>query len=154
MEVARRPSGYVPITATSTSAYPLQTSGTAWVDLDNGGSAAARPLDIVIPGLRNGDSVEFGFNSLSFAAANAQYARVATIVSGAVVNAHEALGWAALNNTVSAMNGSIILPVVSGDIENGSVRLRIQYQRVTGTASRSIGVDTMPTRTWGRGPFR
>lgn len=144
----------VPITATSTAAYALPTTGTTWTDVDNGGSASARPLDIVIPSVEDGDDVEVGISAVSYSASLSGYVRVATIVSGSVVTGHHAQGWTIPQSVTAVLAGSIIVPVVTGDIEGGSVRLRVQFQRLNGSAARNIGESDVAMRVWGRGPWR
>lgn len=129
-----------------------------WHDLDPGGSASARPLDIVIPGVSAGDWVEVSANLYSPNAATAVYLDIFTVVAGAVVNQFGSattgiVGWLLPSGLAWQASNSGRYQVQSGDIEGGSVRLRIR-DRNTSTTARSIGASGgIEFRMDGRGPF-
>lgn len=141
-----------PIIVEAMGPFAFSVAGTGFYDLDPGGTAAARPTDIVIPGVKAGDTVEYGVSLHSPTAVNAQYLGVAPIVAAAPVRVIPPLGWLIPSGAAAFPAGSVMIPLTEADVENGSVRLRIQAFRIAGTAARSLGF-TQPMKFWGRGPF-
>jgi hypothetical protein len=128
----------------------------AWVDSDPGGNAAARPLDLVVPNVRAGDWIEVEPLLLADNTAGFVRLRFATIVAGALVNtvpSGEAPPgcWALLSSVYDKAVGALSYQLQAGDIENGSVRLRLQH---VSTNTRTLFASTPYTlRLEARGPF-
>lgn len=117
----------------------------AFADADSDGSAGARPLDIVIPNVEAGQWVRLEPNFQVSSAASPALFDFATIVAGATVNrvsgaAFGVIGWQAPANIVSMVTGGLSYQVVAGDIENGSVRFRLQ-QFIANGQNRVIGAN-------------
>lgn len=131
------------------------TSG-AWVDTDNGGSSAARPLDIVFSDVAAGDWVTVAPSLIADGQASNVSLRFATIVGGAVVNGMgdpEAgiPSWYLVGGSVRSAGGGVSYQVQAGDIEGGDVRMRLQHNS---TAGRIIRAGTIfPLILEGSGPF-
>ena len=143
----------------------LRTSGNitagvagAWTDLDDGGTAAARPLDVVLPNMAIGDPFDYRPIFSAATVTGAWLGTLAVIVGGAVQrNIFDAtfgfLPW----SIPSAQGKDIIaltprLTVVAGDLENGSLRLRFRY--IQATNARTINaVAGIPLIMEGRGPL-
>lgn len=134
-----------------------------WHDLDTGGSAASRPLDVVIPGVRAGDWVGIDPDFSSNATAAAAYLDIFTIVAGAPVHrfggdrSPSSVGgngsWVAAAGTGLNVAATIWYQLDATDIENGAVRLRLRDCNVTTTARTVNAVAAVPFRMAGRGPF-
>ena len=131
----------------------------AWTDLDNGGTAASRPLDVVLPGMSVGDKFSFKPNVSVASASGGWLANVAVVVNGAVVRRLFDATFGHLPWSVSsAVAGYVIdqppLQVVqTGDLESGGqLRLRLQY--IQATAARTVNATAgIPLTLEGRGPF-
>lgn len=129
-----------------------------WHSLDPGGSAAARPLDVVIPNVSAGQWVEVSVNLYSPNAATAVYLDIFTVVAGSFVNqfgtdATGTVGWLIPASLAWQASNTARYQVQAGDIEDGSVRLRIRDKNTTTTA-RSIGASGgIVFEMAGTGPF-
>lgn len=137
------------------------TVNNAWHDVDAGGSASARPLDVVIPNVFAGQWVEFNLNcSLVTASSGLCYFDAVTIVAGAKVNHFSVggsgqvgpVGWQCIANAEHKLTGYINRQLAAGDIENGSVRIRLQCKTFTATSTLRAQAG-LPFQAWGRGPF-
>lgn len=129
-----------------------------WHDVDANGSAAARPLDVVIPNVEAGQWVEVAANLYSPNAATAVYLDVFTVVAGAPVHQFGSattgtVGWLLPSGLAWQASNSARYQVQADDIENGSVRLRLRDRNTTTTA-RSIGSNSgIEFEMAGTGPF-
>lgn len=148
-----------PIVVTKSDAnLALSQTQNTWADVDPGGSAAARPLDLVIPGVKAGQWVEVEPNFYSGSTSAGIYLDVFAIVGGVPVSqfglANEGVsGWTLLISTARFITGSRSKKLVSGDIENDSVRLRLRSRNAT-TISRAIAASAGNSFVLeGRGPF-
>ncbi len=131
-----------------------------WVDIDAGGSAASRPLDIVIPFVQAGNWVEIRPAIWSGAALAGIYVDAVTVVAGAKVNQ---FGSTTTGTTAWLLDSSATVPsrvqavvsyqVQAGDIENGSVRIRLQSYNTTTTARSFLAGSGFVLVIEGRGPF-
>lgn len=167
----------MPLTRRLTSSAPIKTRKTdgnisltatgagVWADCDSGGSAASRPMDVVIPGCKIGDWVDIVPRAnIAGGATNGLLLDVFTIVSGSPVNAlsgGDALGAYFIQVSATTMIGArISYQVQSGDLENvangvGSVRLRLRYSKTAGTGA-TLNASSAASNSWvmeGRGPF-
>lgn len=154
----------VPVRVTRTAgALSLGVSANAWHDLDTTGSAAARNLDVVIPGVVAGDwiCIDPDFSSNSSAAAG--YFDMHTVVAGAYVHRFGGdhsptsvggtAGWSFGSSTSSATQASSWYQVQADDIENGAVRCRLRDCNATTTARTVNAIAALPLTLVGRGPF-
>lgn len=150
-----------PVQVQRTSGAITASVTAQWTDLDPGGTAAARPLDIVLPNMSEGDFFDFR-PIFSIATANGGWLlNLVVVVNGAVVRRCFPPGgfdfgfipWAAVANTAKDINmPTPRLSVQAGDLENGSLRLRLQYTQ--GSVSRTVQADTTsPLWLEGRGPL-
>lgn len=152
--------GASPIVVSKADASPTILDSTSWKDVDTGGSAAARPLDLVVPDVKAGQWVTLTINGYSGSAASGGSVDFVTVVSGAKVNhvgnaTAGVTGWVIDNNTIKHLNGSIDYQVQSADIENGAVRFRLQTIRTLGSATTRALLATggFALRMAARGPF-
>lgn len=130
-----------------------------WTDLDPGGTVAARPLDVVLPNMQEGDGFDF-MPMMSLASAVGGFlGNLAVIKAGAVHRrlfdtTYGYLPWsAATGQAKDIYTRSPKMVVQATDLENGSLRLRFQYIQVT--AVRTVNaVSIIPLWLEGRGPFR
>jgi hypothetical protein len=138
--------GLAPIQVTKADAnLVLGIVANTWHDADANGSAAARPLDIVIPNVTAGKWVEVKANLYSPSSAAAVYLDIWTVVAGSPVNQFGSsttgtVGWLLPASTAWQASNTARYQVQAGDIENGSVRLRLR-DRNTSTTARSIGAS-------------
>lgn len=129
----RGPQSPIVVSKTDANITVGNTSG-VFVDLTLllGGTAEARQLDVVVPGVKPGDWLRLDAVGRWGAQAHAPLLTFATIVAGAVVRRPPpALGvpsWSAEANVTSAIAGGYSFQVDADDIENGSVRMRVQVQ--------------------------
>lgn len=143
----------------SSGNFPISQT-TEWTDLDPGGSGFARPLDIVLPGMKVGDHFEFRVANLNLTT-GAYFLGTVFVIKGGV--AHRNLSsslygyspWSKVNSTA----GDLIpvsgprFTVKEGDLESdGSIRLRFRYQLTTGTRNVTA-VPDVPVIFEGRGPL-
>jgi hypothetical protein len=132
-----------------------------WTDVDPGGSAAARPLDIVIPNVKAGQWVYVEMNALSGAAATGVPLDMFTVVGGVSINGFSGndlgqVGWFLPNSTVGmSVTGGRSYQLLEEDIENGSVRLRLRHRNLSGATTRTISASAAngPFVLEGRGPL-
>lgn len=130
--LARLRSSMVPLVRTATEAsFTINT--TTYADLQSAGTSTSRPMDIVVPRASAGDFVRFGASGCWLNEAVAGYLNIATIVGGSVVNhvyttgSHGAEGWQAISGAYTPISGECRpYQIVSGDIEDGSVRFRLR----------------------------
>lgn len=145
--------------AKSDANLPVTTVAGTWTDLDTGGTAAARPLDVVIPGVKVGQWVEVEPNATSAAATTNVSLDICTIVAGVPVHhfGDPALigvtAWFCPSGALKHITGAVWYQVQADDIENGSVRLRMRA-RNSSTTARAINATGGNIFTLvGRGPF-
>lgn len=152
-------SGLAPITAEKTDAdLPLVNTSGTWTDLDPNGTASSRPLDVVIPNVTAGQWVRLEMLGLYSNTAAIAKLDAATIVDGAAVNrisgdtTNGVLTWIGLGSTFSKIAGGISYQVQAGDLDDGAVRLRIQY---ISNGAKTIYAATAgyTLRIEGSGPF-
>lgn len=107
----------------------LTLNSTTWADLDNG-------LDLVLAA-REGDSIEVGISAQAAEEALDGYLDVATVVAGSPVNYFGTAGgasdrgiaaWILAVSAVSSPAGAIHRTLTAGDIDGGTVRLRLRYR--------------------------
>lgn len=151
-----RPPAVRPIIVRRTSGDITLAISAVFADSDTTGTASARTLDLVFPNVTAGDVISVAPNLYMPSAVNATIHTFATIVAGAVVNrAGGAFGvptWGAPANGVGKIIGEYSYVVQAGDIEAGSVRVRMQH--ILASATRTVKADT--NTEWyveGRGPF-
>lgn len=112
------------------SNFGFKSNG-VWKDVDAGGTADARPLDLVIPAVA-GDIIYVEPNIVLGNQAVDAYFDVATVVAGAVVNTFSGAtaggigGWFAPTSIVYGVTGAAPYTVTAGDIEDGAVRCRLR----------------------------
>lgn len=134
------------------------TTSAEWKDLDPTGTVLTRDLDLVIPGLVVGD----GFTCRPTFSVNTGTGifelNVAVIVGGAVQRRlfPDAFGhqpWSALANVQRHVEAETPRMVVEeGDLENGSLRLRLQY--TVSSSTRVVGSEpAFPLWFEGRAPL-
>jgi hypothetical protein len=139
----------------------LANTSSAFADIDPGGTAASRPLDVVIPGLRVGDHFEFRFASAfigtnnNFFLANAAIIKAGAVVRPLVVSPY---GYSPLQK---AQNVQGDLPPVwfprntvqEGDLEaDGTLRIRPRYSLSSLNRELHASAD-LPLIFEGRGPL-
>ncbi len=143
--VTRRTSG--DITVASTSA--------AWVDLDPSGGAAARNLDIVIPGVTAGQQVELGINCFANNGAGIVFLTYFSIVGALPVNDISGStsgvgGWVLAPSFWAKASGMVPYTIQAGDIEDGNARFRARYNS---GGAKIIYASGYPLICEGRGPL-
>lgn len=158
--VASRPAGLSPIVVSKIDANLTLIGNSTWKDFETAGSAASRPMDVVIPNVKATDWVSINADAFYGNEASNVFVTMATIVGGAVVNRFRAantLGvqsWTGLASAFSKMAGQAHYQLVAGDIENGAVRLRQQYFITTGQPNHTVFASAGFAWTLeGRGPF-
>lgn len=130
----------------------------AWADLDPGGTAAARPLDVVLPNMGVGDGWDFKPNLTLGTATGGFLMNLAIIKAGAVhrrlfSNAYGFFPWSAPSGQAKDLFSPIYRQnVQEGDLENGALRLRLQYIQATNVRPVNATVD-IPLVLEGRGPL-
>lgn len=157
------PSVLTPVRVTKTDADLTSTTTGAWTDLDTGGSAAARPLDVVIPNVITGSWVSAKIDAFSAANAQGFSLDVWNIVAGSPVRRwngglasnFSAWGWMVLGDADfgTAISAEHFYQLQADDIENGSVRLRVRYFRGAGSARALSSSSGGQFVFEGRGPF-
>jgi len=148
-----------PVQASRVSGNIVLAVSAIWADVDPGGTAAARPLDIVLPEMEVGDGFDFRpFFSVG-ASAGGLLCNLAVIKDGDVERLcfDETYGlfpWAVGGEASKDINvRTPRLTVLEGDLEDGSLRLRLKY--IQATATRDVNaVSLIPFWVEGRGPFR
>lgn len=166
MPLFRRTTLVAPVPVTKSDAnVSLASTGTAnWTDCDAGGSAASRPMDVVIPNCKIGATVSIQLAAFVSAGSAGLPLDAWTIVSGSPVHAVSggaSLGvpsWWVVAGASAAIGATWSYVVQSGDLENvtggyGTVRLRLKYVKSTGTAGTINASSSLPWRMEGRGPF-
>lgn len=134
-------------TVKSDANIALASSAFTWIDVDLGGNAAARPLDLVLPGVQAGQGVVAGVGLRCTAGSGSELFRFVTIVAGAVVNPFNVaagLGTTGLQvpaSTTTSVAGEQAYRLAAGDISGGAVRIRLQHLNF-GAAS-TITCDTV-----------
>ena len=145
--------------AYTTGNIALATTGVlTWADVDPGGSASARPADIVLTGCTAGQWIEVGLQGSLAAASAATQVTVATIVSGSPVNdVADGIagipGWGTQSSSAATIGGGFMYQLAEGDIVDGDVRLRVRYSIASGGPRTLNGSSSIPWFFWGRGPF-
>lgn len=120
--------------------------------------------DIVLNAVA-GDTIEYGIMGVVGAAATAKVGfDVYTIVSATPVNpfgsglsaslasTQGVMGWFVTDtlNAEITINGSFMYTVVSGDISNGTVTLRLRYAKANATARTLFATANVPLQVWAR----
>lgn len=145
------------VTVEKTDAFVTLTQTATWADVPFGGTAAARDLDLVLPGVSVGDWVEVTPSLyVPTNAANGAQLDIAVIVAGEMVHRFGTDGagistWGVFTGTRSDITGARRYQVQTGDIEDGSIRLRLIYKNGNG---RTIFAGSgYAIRLEGRGPL-
>lgn len=154
-------SGQPPVQAVKSDANITVNGSTGvWQDTDPSGTVNARTYDIVIPGVAAGQRVEASMEGVIVSAAGALLFDFWTVKAGVAVSqfgtsAFGSTGLCALTNTAVLWQGGwITSPVLAaGDIENGSVRLRVRHVGATGVSRVISGTGGAQWRLRGRGPI-
>lgn len=136
----------------------LPTVQGVWTDLDPGGTAAARPLDVVIPNVAAGQWISLYASMHPSNVAQSVQMDVFTVVAGSPVHQFgQSVGgtstWLLPASTTAAVSGTRSYQLQSDDIENGSVRLRMRARNTGTTARNVLAVSGFEFRMEGRGPF-
>lgn len=152
--------GLAPVRVVKSDANLTLVANTqAWADVDTGGTAAARPLDVVISGVTAGQWVDLEVNAHLASAAAVCLLDVFTVVSGSPVNQFGSTeigvsGWVVNASIGVDLVGRMSYQLQAGDIEGGSVRLRLRYKNVHATVARVLdGTGGNRIVLEGRGPF-
>lgn len=126
-----------PIVATKTDAALTigHTGSGVWADTDTGGNAAARPLDLVVPGVRAGQRITLSILAHYTTGTNGGVMDFWSVVGGAPVS-HIGQGapngpWIFEGGKAGMVSGRATFTVQEADIENGSVRLRLRHSLPT-----------------------
>lgn len=142
------------------------TGAGTWADVDSGGNASARPMDLVFPACSVGQWVTITPSAIvAFGATSGILFDAGVYVSG--VLAHKISGgsagvsaWTAVASVATTNIGPPrAYQIQAGDLENivngvGSLRVRLMYQKTSGTAGTITANGT--GGQWvmeGRGPF-
>lgn len=133
----------------------------AWHDVDPAGSAAARPTDVVIPNVVAGQWVAITLDAASFSATPFVRMDCWTIVGGVKVNQFGAavngntgiVGWCFAASAFTKSTGTIHYQVQAGDIENGSVRIRLCDYTNSTTLRQITASNGFRMSLAGTGPF-
>lgn len=157
--------GIVIVDAPAGTNYPFTSSSVTWADVDSEGTASARPFDVVIPGVKIGDYIAIDPCLYVGAAAGNAALDIATIVSGAVAHYFSSktatpltaglTSWFVTASVTVTVQGRQWYQLQSGDIEAGSVRLRLRNIGIGGSAaSRAVSrTSGNLARLVGVGPF-
>lgn len=152
-----------PVKVVSTTGYACGVVAGTWHDLDTAGSAAAKPFDVVIPNVQAGQwiCITPGLSSNSSSAAFVGL-DCWSIVGGVAINKMGPAtvsvnggvpAWKLITSTLSIVCAPTWYQVQAGDIESGSIRMRLRDFN-SGTTARSLvagsGYDLTLT---GTGPF-
>lgn len=124
----------------------LPTIGTTW--------------DIVLAA-QSGDTVECGFSGVIDSAAVTQFFDVATIVSAAAVNSigsqvavsnsnQGVMAWYCAISVLVAFGGSVMYPLVVGDISSSTVTLRLRYKGDAATNRNLHATAGYPLHFWAK----
>ncbi len=147
-----------PIQVTRTAGAITTAVSAVWVDTDTGGTAAARPLDIVIPNMATGDAFDFRLFISASSVTGATLMNLAVVVAGATQRRcfDETFGylpWSIATGVAKdVFTATPRLTVLAGDIENGALRLRLQH--IQASNARNIGgSSSVPIWMEGRGPL-
>lgn len=142
----------------------LPNNAGVFTDCDGGGSAASRPMDVVIPNCKVGDWVSIQPRALVAAGSAGLILDAFTVVAGAAVHAVSGGGafglggWFVGAGLTAPVIGVVSYQVQTGDLENvangiGSVRFRLKYVKGTGTAGTINASGGWAWDMEGRGPF-
>ncbi len=152
-----------PIRVVASAGLSVGVTANAWHDTDPGGSAAARPLDIVIPDVRAGQWICVSPEFMSGAGVATQvYMDMWTIVAAAPVNQFGAVvvsnvggiaPWTLITSVRSQAQAPCYYQVQQADIEDGSVRCRLRDFNTTTTARTISGAGGVRAALYGLGPF-
>lgn len=158
-EAFASPAAVNPVQVTRTSGNLSAVVSAVWADLDSTGTAAARTLDVVLPNMSVGDNFIVRPIFTANAITGGFLMTCAVIVGGAVQrNLFDAtygfFPWAIPTAASKDVNApSPRLTVVGGDLENGSLRLRLRHQQATNPRVINA-VGGIPFFFEGRGPLR
>lgn len=154
--------GLSPVIVRKSDANLTLAVNAAYQDVDPSGTASSRDLDIVIPNVAVGQWVDFVMNILVTSSTVACAFDVFTVVSGAVVHKFGSptslsgptpSAWFAEANKSLAAQGSVAYQIQTGDVENGSVRLRVRSLQASGAARVIFSAGGGLFLAEGRGPF-
>lgn len=119
----------------------------SWTDAITAGTAAARPMDLIVPNVTAGQWIYIEPNYVvSSAGAAGLYSDIFTVVAGAVVNQLGTTqvgiyGWFANTSLWTQVTGGVWYQVAAGDIESisgsPSVRFRLRLKATT-TVTKTI----------------
>lgn len=130
----------------------VTANSTSWADVDNA-------LDLSLTGLAAGEWVEVGLSCQTGNEATQIFFDVATVVSAATVNhvsgnsagtSQGVQAWRGLNNVFGESAGSIIYQVQAGDLDAGSLTLRLRYRTSSATNKSIFAGSVTPLSFWGR----
>jgi hypothetical protein len=149
-----------PVIVSKTDApLALGVVANTWTDVDPGGTAAARPLDVVIPGLKVGDWVTLAPVLHPTNAATSVQFDAFTIVDGLPVHQFGAAvggvsAWLAVSAVTTTLTATRSYQIAEGDLDAaGNVRLRLRSRNLS-TTPRSLNASAgFEFRLEGRGPF-
>lgn len=154
---------FSPVVTVSVGDFVLANTGAAWADLDAvsaaPGTAAARPMDLVIPNVAAGDWVTVSATGIYNNGGGSGLFTLFTVVAGTPVRAFgdPAAGvaaWAMLSSLYSTIAGSVSLQLQADDIEGGAVRIRPRYYKNTANTKTLFGSTIgYRLRLEGTGPF-
>lgn len=132
----------------------LTLNSTAWANVDTG-------LDLVLNEVQVGDEIVYGISGYVGIEAVAAYFNVATVVAGSPVNSFAErgaavatpgaviTGWTAPSGVDGFLSGfSPPYTVVSGDLADGSITLRLRYATSTATNKTLNASATRPLDVW------
>lgn len=143
----------------STSLHPVEARKTDGSTLVNNGSWTVydTALDLVVPAAA-GDLIEYGISSIWDANAPEGYIDVATMVSGSpysyfatgspTASTRGVSAWFGASSAATALTGSAVLTLVSGDIVSGNVTLRL-FTKTTG-AKTLYSETNLPMQVWAK----
>lgn len=142
-------------------AFGIQAN--TWHDVDTTGTAAARDLDVVIPGVEAGQSIMVFPDMISPNTAAGVYLDMHTIVAGVAVHRFSgdrsptsvggAASWLCPINYYGIIGAPLSYVVQESDIQDGAVRCRLRDCNATTTARSVSATAALPLRLVGRGPF-
>lgn len=152
-----------PIKVISDTSLACGTAQSTWHDLDPSGSAAAKPLDLVVPNVTAGQWVCVTPNLASGGSSSAFVGLdIWTIVAGVPVHNFGPTpagvnggvsGWKLNASVLSPITGAAWYQVQQSDIENGAVRLRLRDYNATTTARSLTAGSGYRIELVATGPF-
>jgi hypothetical protein len=130
------------------SARAVRTAGT--VTLSSSFATVDSSLDLTLPAA-DGDTILYGVNGLWNSDGDWGQARLATVVSGSVVNTTGGTegnaGWLGEAGLVIPFGSPYSYTIQSGDVDGGNVVLRLQARGNSG-GKQLLGSTTHPLQVW------